>query len=73
MTSSGDIPGAIFDILTTGSPLKRKQARAITRAIAGVLIATKDPGAAILGATLGSLVSIFEQRDLKKQRRRKNG
>ena len=70
MTNNGDVPGAIFDILTTGSPLKRKQARNITRAVAGVLVATGEPTALVLGATLSSLVAIFEKREKKKRKRR---
>jgi len=63
--------GTIFDILTTGSPLKSKPVRDAVNAIAGALATFPDPHAQGFGVALAGLTKVFELRDSKKKKRGK--
>ncbi len=63
--------GTVFDILTTGSPLKTKPVRNAVQAIAGALVAFPDPHAQGFGVALEGLVKVFEKRAEVKSRRGK--
>ena len=64
--------GTIFDILTTGSPLKTKPVRDAVQAIAGALLVFPDPTTQGFGVALEGLVKVFEKRaEVKKKRSKK--
>lgn len=67
----GNALGQIFDILTTGSPLKTKAARDVAKAVSGFLVTTGEPAAVGFGAALDVLVRAFEARARKKGKRSK--
>ena len=72
MASSPDpngVLGQIFDILTTGSPLKTKPTREAIKAIGGFLTTVPEPISIGFGSSLLGLAHIFE---LREKARRKN-
>jgi len=63
--------GTIFDLITTGSPLKTKPVREAVKAIGGFLLTVPEPEAKAFGGALVGLVRVFEKRDeIKKKKRR---
>lgn len=61
--------GVVFDILTTGSPLKSKPVRDAVQVIGSVLETFPDPHAQGFGVALTGLVKIFEKRAQIKRKR----
>ncbi len=62
--------GEVFDILTTGSPLKTKPVRQAIKAIGGFLVTTGEPEAVGFGVGLNALAEVFEKRAKQKAKRR---
>lgn len=62
--------GSLFDMLTTGSPLKSKPIREAIKAIGGVLTTIGEPVAVGFGTSLVALTKIFDLREEKKRKRR---
>jgi len=52
----------LFHILTWRSPLKSAPVRAIVSALAGVMIASQEPGMVAIGTVTKALVDQFEKR-----------
>lgn len=61
--------GTLFDILTTGSPLKTKPVRDAIQVIGSLLTEFSDPHAQGFGSSLIGLVKLFELRDKQKRKR----
>jgi len=52
----------LFHLLTWRSPLKRAPVRKVVSALAGIMIASDDPGMVAMGTATQALVDQFERR-----------
>lgn len=52
----------LFHLLTWRSPLRQAPVRKVVRSLAGLMVASTDPGMVALGAVTGALVDQFERR-----------